>query len=90
MSPDARFLLGESAQVPGLFIATGCNVGGLSTAPAAGEALADLIATGRTPIGDLTPLAPDRFGPLDEAALQEAARREYAYQYWATKPNEAA
>ena len=86
MSPDARFLLGESAAVPGLFFATGCNVGGLSTAPALGEALAELIATGRAAIGDLAPLAPDRFGPLDEAALREAARREYAYQYWATKP----
>jgi 4-methylaminobutanoate oxidase (formaldehyde-forming) len=86
MSPDARFLLGESARVPGLFIATGCNVGGLSTAPAAGEALADLIATGQATIGDLTPLAPDRFGALDEDALKMAARREYAYQYWATKP----
>jgi glycine/D-amino acid oxidase-like deaminating enzyme len=90
MSPDARFLLGESAQVPGLFVATGCNVGGLSTAPAVGEALADLIATGQAQIGDLTPLAPDRFGALDEATLREATRREYAYQYWATKPNEAA
>ena len=90
MSPDAQFLLGESAQVPGLFFATGCNVGGLSTAPALGEALADLIATGKAAVGDLTPLAPDRFGPLDEAALRAASRREYAYQYWATKPADLA
>jgi 4-methylaminobutanoate oxidase (formaldehyde-forming) len=81
MSPDARFLLGESAAVRGLFFATGCNVGGPSTAPAAGEALGELIAAGRAAIGDLTPLAPDRFGPLDEAAPREATRREYAYQY---------
>jgi 4-methylaminobutanoate oxidase (formaldehyde-forming) len=90
MSPDAQFLLGESAQVPGLFFASGCNVGGLSTAPALGEALADLIATGKAAVGDLTPLAPDRFGPLDEAALRAASRREYAYQYWATKPADLA
>ncbi|MGH2355758.1 MAG: NAD(P)/FAD-dependent oxidoreductase, partial [Chloroflexota bacterium] len=86
MSPDAQFLLGESSALPGLFFATGCNVGGLSTAPAAGEALAELIATGRAAIGDLTPLAPDRFGALDEATLRTATRHEYAYQYWATKP----
>lgn len=87
MSPDARSLLGESADVPGLFFASGCNVGGLSTAPALGEALAELIATGRASIGDLAPLAPDRFGALDEAALRTQTRREYAYQYWATRPS---
>ena len=86
MSPDARFLLGEWGALPGLYIASGCNVGGLSTAPALGEALAEQIATGRASIGDLTPLAPDRFGPLDEEALRAATRLEYAYQYWGTKP----
>jgi glycine/D-amino acid oxidase-like deaminating enzyme len=90
MSPDARFLLGPAAAVPGLFFATGCNVGGLSTAPAVGEALAELIATGRASIGDLSSLAPDRFGPLDDATLRDAARREYVYQYWATKPGSSA
>jgi glycine/D-amino acid oxidase-like deaminating enzyme len=89
VSPDGRFLLGETAAVPGLYFATGCNVGGLSTAPAVGEALAELIATGRASIGDLTPLAPDRFGALDEEALRAATRREYAYQYWASKPEGA-
>jgi glycine/D-amino acid oxidase-like deaminating enzyme len=88
MSPDARFLLGESGALPGLFVASGCNVGGLSTAPALGEALAEQIATGRASIGDLAPLAPDRFGPLDEEDLKAATRLEYAYQYWGTKPAE--
>jgi glycine/D-amino acid oxidase-like deaminating enzyme len=86
MSPDARFLLGESGALPGLYIASGCNVGGLSTAPALGEALAEQIATGRASIGDLAPLAPDRFGALDEATLRAATLLEYAYQYWGTKP----
>ena len=61
-------------------------MGGLSTAPALGEALAEQIATGRASIGDLAPLAPDRFGPLDEEDLKAATRLEYAYQYWGTKP----
>jgi glycine/D-amino acid oxidase-like deaminating enzyme len=90
MTPDARYLLGPTGAVPGLFIATGCNVGGLSTAPALGEALAERIDTGRASIGDLSPLDPDRFGAIDPETLFAATHREYAYQYWATKPSAAA
>ena len=89
MTPDARFLLGPTGALPGLFIATGCNVGGLSTAPALGEALAELIDTGSTSIGDLSPLDPDRFGAIDPETLFAATHREYAYQYWAEKPSAA-
>jgi 4-methylaminobutanoate oxidase (formaldehyde-forming) len=91
VTPDGRLVIGPLKSVPGLYVASGCNVGGLSTAPAIGEALAELIATGRTQL-DLSNLAPDRFGPEfgDEVRLRAAARREYAYQYWATKPTPSA
>ena len=86
MTPDARFLFGATKAVPGLYIATGCNVGGLSTAPALGEALAEVIDTGAASIGDITPLDPDRFGPIDPETLFASTHREYVYQYWAKKP----
>ncbi|HEV8635383.1 MAG TPA: FAD-binding oxidoreductase [Chloroflexota bacterium] len=91
VTPDGRLLVGPLASVPGLYLASGCNVGGLSTAPAVGEALAELIATGRSRT-DLSALAPDRFGPeyADAVRLRAACQREYAYQYWATKPTTSA
>ena len=85
VTPDGGLLLGPLAAVPGLFIASGCNVGGLSTAPALGEALAQLIAQGRSTI-DVSSLSPDRFGPeyADTIRLRAACRATYEYQYWAT------
>jgi glycine/D-amino acid oxidase-like deaminating enzyme len=87
VTPDGGLLLGPLAAVPGLYVASGCNVGGLSTAPALGEALAELIVTGRSTI-DLSTLAPDRFGPEygDTVRLRAECRAVYEYQYWAKRP----
>jgi glycine/D-amino acid oxidase-like deaminating enzyme len=90
VTPDGQKILGPVESVPGLFVASGCNVGGLSTAPALGEALAALIATGDAGV-DLTDMRPERF-PLELTAgapLAAAARRQYAYQYWSEKPETA-
>ncbi|HEY3079436.1 MAG TPA: FAD-binding oxidoreductase [Chloroflexota bacterium] len=91
VTPDGRLLVGPLGAVPGLYVASGCNVGGLSTAPAIGEALAELIALGRTRL-DLSELWPDRFGPEygDQVRLRAACQREYAYQYWTAKPTTSA
>ena len=42
MSPDGRFLAGPVPEVPGLWVASGCNGSGFSSSPAIGEALARL------------------------------------------------
>jgi glycine/D-amino acid oxidase-like deaminating enzyme len=87
VTPDGQKIVGPVESIPGLFVASGCNVGGLSTAPALGEALADLIVDGASWI-DMSDMRPERF-PLElteGAGLRAAARRMYAYQYWRVKP----
>jgi glycine/D-amino acid oxidase-like deaminating enzyme len=87
VTPDGQKILGQVESLPGLFVASGCNVGGLSTAPALGEALAELIATGSSTI-DVSDMRPDRF-PSELTGgdpLRTAARHSYAYQYWRVKP----
>jgi glycine/D-amino acid oxidase-like deaminating enzyme len=90
VTPDGALLLGPLTGVPGLYVASGCNVGGLSTSPALGEALAELIATGHS-TNDLSPLSPDRFGPeyADTVRLRAECHDTYAYQYWAKRPRRA-
>jgi glycine/D-amino acid oxidase-like deaminating enzyme len=87
VTPDGRLLLGPLSGVPGLFVASGCNVGGLSTAPALGESLAELIATGRC-TEDLSSLAPDRFGQdfADAVRLRAECHAVYAWQYSERRP----
>jgi glycine/D-amino acid oxidase-like deaminating enzyme len=45
-------------------------VWGILNAPATGEAMAQLIAEGRTREVDLAPFSPDRLEPLDPSLLQ--------------------
>ena len=61
MSPDGRFLAGPVRDVPGLWVASGCNGSGFSSSPAIGEALARWITGGR-PAVDMSSLEPGRFG----------------------------
>jgi glycine/D-amino acid oxidase-like deaminating enzyme len=96
MSPDGRFLAGPVPEVPGLWVASGCNGSGFSSSPAIGEALAQLITGGRPPV-DLAPLSPARFGSpasrrprsggalpggaLSDDALVERGTWQYAHYY---------
>ena len=82
MTPDGRPILGRVPGLDGLFVASGCCVGGLSLSPAAGRALADLIVDGKSD-PDLTPLAVERFadGYRDPAALEAACVAQYARRY---------
>ena len=61
---------------------SGCCVGGLSVAPALGEAIAEWILDGR-PSLDLGEISPGRFAgrDLDEAGLRERCRQAYAGHY---------
>ena len=80
MSPDGRFLAGPVPEVPGLWVASGCNGSGFSSSPALGEALAEWITTGNAP-GGLAGLAPSRFGRLADQDLIERGCWQYAHYY---------
>lgn len=82
MSPDGQHIVGPVAHLPGFYIASACNVGGLSIAPVIGRALADLILDGSCEL-DLGEFSIERFrGRTDDAAdLKTACRRAYARKY---------
>jgi glycine/D-amino acid oxidase-like deaminating enzyme len=81
MTPDGYPILGVVPGLDGLFVASGCCVGGLSLSPAAGRALADLIVDGSsTP--DLAPLSVERFRDwTDPVAIEAASLDHYARKY---------
>lgn len=82
MTPDGQHIVGAVPGASGLFVASGCNVAGLSIAPAIGEQLAAWITTG-APTEDLGAMSIARFGPewRDEARLRGAAGWEYWHFY---------
>ena len=80
MSPDGRFVVGPVPDLPGLWVASGCNGSGFSSSLAIGEALATWIATGAPP-PDMTALGPGRFGPLPDDALLSRGLWQYAHYY---------
>lgn len=59
-TPDANFLLGETNEVAGLFVAAGFNSQGITYAPGAGRELARWIVAG-TPQFDASPVDVRRF-----------------------------
>ena len=63
-TPDKHPILGRIASVPGLVCAAGFSGHGLMHAPAAGEAIAELIIDGRTTL-DISALAFERFARGD-------------------------
>jgi glycine/D-amino acid oxidase-like deaminating enzyme len=85
MSPDGRFVAGPVPDAPGLWVASGCNGSGFSSALAIGEALAGWIcaAPGRL---DISALSPARFGPLTQEALVAAGVWQYAHYYDPAEP----
>jgi glycine/D-amino acid oxidase-like deaminating enzyme len=83
MTPDGNPILGRVPGLDGLYVASGCCVGGLSLSPAAGRALADLIVDGRSD-PDLAPVSVERFrawSDADEARLRRACVEHYARKY---------
>jgi 4-methylaminobutanoate oxidase (formaldehyde-forming) len=82
MTPDGQHIVGPVPGVEGFFVASGCNVAGLSIAPAIGEELARWIVDGR-PSEDLGAMSIARFGPewRDEQRLRRAAAWEYCHFY---------
>src|SRR5262245_10321222 len=60
-TPDGLPVIGRAA--PGLVVATGHAMKGVSLAPVTGRLVAELVAGGK-PSHDLTPFRPERFRPL--------------------------
>ena len=81
MSPDGRFLIGPVPDVPGLWVASGCNGSGFSSSPAIGEVLATWIADGNPPAGGFAAFSPARFGAVTDQALIEKGTWQYAHYY---------
>ena len=82
MTPDNEHIIGPVPGTPGLFVIGGCNVGGLSTAPAFGELLTAMILGGDVP-SDIGPLLPERLLRRDwpEDELRLVCRENYASHY---------
>jgi glycine/D-amino acid oxidase-like deaminating enzyme len=88
MTADGEHTVGLAPGVRGLYVVGGCCVGGLSIAPALGEALAAWIIDGAPPI-DLSPMRPGREGAIGEEALQAACLARYSHHYWDEVPQGA-
>lgn len=80
MSPDGRFVVGPVPDVPGLWVAAGCNGSGFSSSLALGEALADWIG-GNGGGRRIDALSPSRFGLLTDEAMISAGVWQYAHYY---------
>jgi 4-methylaminobutanoate oxidase (formaldehyde-forming) len=82
MTPDGDFLLGEVPGAPGVYIASGCCVTGISAAPVLGKLLAEMIVDGRASL-DIASMHVARFGNTyeDSAALRRACEEAYAHYY---------
>jgi glycine/D-amino acid oxidase-like deaminating enzyme len=80
MSPDGRFVAGPVPDLPGLWVASGCNGSGFSSSLAIGEALATWITDDAPPPG-MTALSPGRFGRIPDDALLTRGLWQYAHYY---------
>jgi glycine/D-amino acid oxidase-like deaminating enzyme len=82
LTADDRYIAGPLPGVAGAWVMGGCCVGGLSVAPALGEAIAEWVVDG-APTLDLADVSPGRFvgDAFDEVALRERCRRAYATHY---------
>jgi 4-methylaminobutanoate oxidase (formaldehyde-forming) len=84
MTADGQHIVGPTPAAEGFFFASGCNVAGLSIAPALGDALAAWIVDGEAPI-DLSSMSASRFAGASwsEAELRTRAAWQYRHFYGA-------
>ncbi len=93
-TPDGNFLLGETAEVAGLFVAAGMNSQGIILGPGAGRALAEWIDAG-APTEDVADLDVRRFSPAQGnasylyARTRESLGRLYAMHWPFLQPGTA-
>lgn len=79
-TPDGSYLIGESAQVDGLFLATGLNSLGVLSAGGVGRIVAELLTTGATE-QDITGLDVNRMRPHQATRAYLGARIPKALGY---------
>jgi D-amino-acid dehydrogenase len=72
-TPDGLPLIGRCEGLPGLVLATGHAMKGISLAPVTGRLVAELVA-GEQPSHDLSPFGPGRFRPFLPRRLRAARR----------------
>jgi 4-methylaminobutanoate oxidase (formaldehyde-forming) len=93
-TPDGNFLLGETAEVAGLFVAAGMNSQGIILGPGAGRALAEWIDAD-APTVDVSDLDVRRFSPAQGnasylyARTRESLGRLYAMHWPFLQPDTA-
>jgi len=93
-TPDGNFLLGETAEVAGLYVAAGMNSQGIILGPGAGRALAEWIEAG-APTVDVADLDVRRFSPAQGNAsylfsrTRESLGRLYAMHWPFLQPGTA-
>ncbi|OCB14547.1 hypothetical protein A5717_10435 [Mycolicibacterium porcinum] len=82
MTPDGSYIIDHCDAAAGLYFSAGCNVMGLSVAPALGEDIAEWVITGRRP-DSLAGFSASRFdGSLGASAeLEGRALRQYEAIY---------
>ncbi|MEI6342482.1 MAG: FAD-dependent oxidoreductase [Verrucomicrobiota bacterium] len=87
-TPDNNFLLGETAELKGLFVAAGFNSAGIACGGGAGKALAEWIIGGAMPY-DLTSVDVRRFGPWANATgfLRDRVTESLGLHYEMAWPN---
>jgi 4-methylaminobutanoate oxidase (formaldehyde-forming) len=87
-TPDNNFLLGETAELRGLFVAAGFNSAGIACAGGAGKALAEWITGGAMPY-DLSGVDIRRFGPWanDRGYLRDRVTESLGLHYEMAWPN---
>jgi glycine/D-amino acid oxidase-like deaminating enzyme len=83
MTPDGHFIVDRLPGLAGVYVASGCNVGGLSISPPIGEDLAAWIVAGGDRPRTLEPLRIDRFDDRyeDENVLRADCFQTYAHKY---------
>ena len=93
-TPDGNFLLGETAETAGLFVAAGMNSQGIILGPGVGRALAEWIQAG-APTVDASEVDVRRFSPAQANAgylferTRESLGRLYAMHWPSRQPGTA-
>jgi glycine/D-amino acid oxidase-like deaminating enzyme len=83
MTPDGHFLVDRMPGMTGFYVASGCNVGGLSISPPIGEDLASWIVDGAARPAALEPFRLDRFDGRyrNDEELRDACVATYTHKY---------
>jgi glycine/D-amino acid oxidase-like deaminating enzyme len=83
MTPDGYFLVDRMPGMTGFYVASGCNVGGLSISPPIGEDLASWIVAGTDRPATLEPFRLDRFDGRyqSDEELRDACVATYTHKY---------